>query len=213
MSLVRSEYNFNCQSEKKKEPAYHIQCMYYMIFLLEFCLHKMSLGFVLKQKVLTSKFAKSRIYNVSSLEDDSITCGEISDESSLDSSSECSSSSMTLVELEEEKNCEVYFAASIIQNTCSEWIEKVKARKQVELELRASQTVINALRKWSLKMKVKRERDAIVTIQSNWREYHEKQRRARAIEEKKMELVRRRNVVYGASVVVFSHLLLHTYFS
>ena len=211
MSLICSKYTFNCQSEKKEEPAYHIQYMYYTRLVLEFCLHKMLLDPILIQKALTSEFVSSSIYCSSSLEDDSITYGEMSDESSLDSLSDCSCANMTQVE--EERHCEIYFAAIIIQNICSKWMKKVKAGRQAEIELGASQTVTNALRIWSLKMKVRRERDAVVNIQSNWRIYHEKQCRAKAIEEEKTELVC--NMIYSVLVVVFSmlsHLLLHTYF-
>jgi len=232
MSLLCSNHTFNCQSEKKEESAYHIQYMYYTILVLEF-LHKMLFGSILKLKALTSEFANSKIYCSSSLEDDSITCGEMSDESSLDSLSECSCANMTRVE--EERNCEIYFAAITIQNICSKWIKKVKAGKRIEIELVASQTVTNAFRIWllkmkvkkerdavatiqsnwrrSLKMKVKKERDAVATIQSNWRIYHGKQCRAKAIEEEKAELVR--NMTYSMLVIVFPmlfHLLLHTYF-
>jgi len=202
----------------------------------------------MKEKVTNWKDA---ICYSSSLSDDSITCGEISDEASSDSCSECSRTIERPDEIaipkdfqhvndEEEIKCEIEsHAANMIQNACCQWMKKEKVRKQVETELLASQILMNAYRTWSMKQKVmkevnaaqtiqcawsswmnterrrqttKKEINAVTTIQSKWRNYHVKLSRTKVLEDEEAELTRCQNIAFSTGVLVFSHLLLHTYF-
>jgi len=86
-------------TEQKHEQTYCIQLMHYLqVFLFELFLRKISFGLLLSYDSLTSDDEPSRNtitdYH-SSWTDDSSTCGEISDDSSLNSSSSWNSDTET----------------------------------------------------------------------------------------------------------------------
>ena len=126
----------------------------------KFSLRNLSLDFFLINKTITS--LKDRT-------EDSITCEDTSDDSSLDSSSIYSSTDCHVRD-EEERGCEIESRAAIaIQSTWRHWIKKESTkRQQLKIELRASQIVINALRTWTMRQRLQKEENTALTIQDAW---------------------------------------------
>eukprot|EP00555_Chaetoceros_dichaeta_P006361 CAMPEP_0198260272 /NCGR_PEP_ID=MMETSP1447-20131203/9290_1 /TAXON_ID=420782 /ORGANISM="Chaetoceros dichaeta, Strain CCMP1751" /LENGTH=258 /DNA_ID=CAMNT_0043947895 /DNA_START=20 /DNA_END=793 /DNA_ORIENTATION=- len=198
MSVLRSGFTVTYAAEKKEEQSYTYpdRCVLRTSSSRNFSTRNVT-GFSLKQSASTRKITileDTIDYSTTPLLDDSFTCGERSDESSIDSSSKCSCASEAAdgeamfvgfehVNNEEETKSEIKsHAASIIQNSWYQWTKKEKARKQFEMESRASRRIINARRTWSVRdksmvdtfaaqrrQKDRKENIAVTSIQPKWK--------------------------------------------
>jgi len=109
MSLLHPGYTVTCASEQKHEETYYIQFIHYIqVFLFELFMRKVSFGILLNQNALLSNDPPPQhtiIDYYSSWTDDSSTCGEISDDSSLNSSSSWNSTTETSDSLDNFEDC------------------------------------------------------------------------------------------------------------
>jgi len=202
MPVLHSGYTVAYASEKREEEKLFGNCIHYLFALCKFILRKMLPNLIQEECPLTGKrtASKDTVDYTCSITENSTTCGESSDELTLDGSSKCSSIGderdeiisrgynfdglyiksnfpVTSVDIpyvqkkEGRKHKTKSRAAIMIQDILHQRFRLEKTRRQLENELRASQIVMNTWRIWSKEEKERKKVNAAKVVQNAWRSW------------------------------------------